>query len=222
MNRLSLSLLAASVFSLGVLSVLNPTSAQAQSSATSPSAELREIIKQRLEKSLEAPSENRFIGVVGSVMRVTASTFTIVDPNGRERTIVLDNTTSFATSSAVKSLADISIDSGVAVIGNSTDDVLIQARRVIPSTQPFSEARRVALGSVQALQGNSLTLVERGNGQTTTVTINNTTKFEDILGNTVPRSTLQKDESVLVVIDDGSSEKPVAKRIRFLVAATQE
>lgn len=210
----------AALFGLGLL-LISGSSVSAQSTTTSPSAELREIIKQRLEKTLEAPQEARFIGVVGSVMRVTASTFTLVDPNGRERTVILDTTTSFATSSAIKSLKDLSIDAGVAVIGNTSDDVVIQARRVIPATTPFNETRRVALGSVQTLERNSVTLVERGNGQITSVTIAPTTKFEDILGNTVPRTALQKDESVLIVIDT-AGDKLTAKRIRLLVAATQE
>lgn len=115
----------------------------------------------------------------------------------------------------------MAIESGVAVIGSSTDGVLINARRVIPAAAPFTETRRVALGSVDVFDRNLLTLRERGSDQVTTVTVNTTTKFEDILGNPVPRTSVQEDESLLVVIQEEADGDLIAKRVRLLVAATE-
>lgn len=219
-----LGILAAFFFATGPL-ILENSSLQvhAQTQTTSPSAELREIIRQRLEQTLQAETGDRLIGVVGSVTRVSASTFVLTDPSGMERTIVVSpDSTSFAATAQVSGISDLSIDSGVAVIGTSPDSVLINARRVIPAPRPFSETRRVALGSVETFERSSLTLRERGNDQTTTVDITTATKFEDILGNTVPRSTIQEDESILVIIDDSANGRPFAKRVRILVSATAE
>jgi hypothetical protein len=190
---------------------------------SSPSAELREIIRQRLEQTLNVSTGEQLLGVVGSVTRVSTSTFVLTDPSGRERTIVVDaNNTTFAATAQVKGLSDLAIDSGVAVIGTSPDTVLINARRIIPSARPFSEARRVTLGSVESFERASITLKERANNQTSTVSVTTATKFEDILGNTVPRTRIQEDEAVLVVIDESTAGKPFAKRIRLLVSATAE
>ena len=219
-----LGILAAFFFATGPLFLENSSlQVHAQTQTTSPSAELREIIRQRLEQTLQAETGDRLIGVVGSVTRVSASTFVLTDPSGMERTIVVSpDSTSFAATAQVSGISDLSIDSGVAVIGTSPDSVLINARRVIPAPRPFSETRRVALGSVETFERSSLTLRERGNDQITTVDITTATKFEDILGNTVPRSTIQEDESILVIIDDSANGRPFAKRVRILVSATAE
>lgn len=193
-----------------------------QAQTATPSAELREIIRQRLEQTLAGDTRERFVGVIGSVTRVSTSTFTLVDPSGRERTIVIDpSATSFVGTNQVRSFSDMAIESGVAVIGSSTDGVLINARRVIPAAAPFTETRRVALGSVDVFDRNLLTLRERGSDQVTTVTVNTTTKFEDILGNPVPRTSVQEDESLLVVIQEEADGDLIAKRVRLLVAATE-
>lgn len=215
-SRVSLSVALAAAILVGL-----PTPASAQT--TTPSAELREIIRQRLEQTLDTTLTNRTIGVVGSVTRVSSSTFTMIDPKGRERTVIINpDTTSFAGTAQIRSMADLAIDSGVAVIGDAPDEVVINARRVIPAARPFLEVRRIALGSVSIFDARNLTIVERGNNQTTTVPITTATRFEDILGNTVPRSAIQVDEAILVVIDQNAAGDTYAKRVRLLVSATAD
>lgn len=222
MSRFFITSLLLGSFLLAGLAFL-PQSTPVQAQNSSPSSELREIIKQRLEKTLETDTSDRMLGMIGSVTRVTNSTFTMLDPSGRERTIVIDaDSTTFAGTTQVKSFADVSIESGIAVIGTSSDGVLVNARRIIPAPTPFGETRRVALGSIQAISGSELTLVERGSNNTTSFNITSTTRFEDILGNVVPRSAVQEDESILVVIEKTAAGDPFAKRIRLLVAANAE
>ncbi len=215
------TLLSVSVFSL-FFGVAHVSPVLAQTQTTSPSAELREIIRQRLEQTLQTSPGSTLLGVVGSVTRVGTATFVLTDPTGREHTVVIDQNTTFAGNAQVNELSDLTIDSGVAVIGTSSDNVLLNARRVIPATKPFVETRRVALGTIETLERSSISVQERGNGQTTSAAITNTTRFEDILGNTVPRTSIQEDEAVLIIIDEATAGRPTAKRIRLLVAATAE
>lgn len=202
------------------LSVLIPV-AHAQSPTpqeSTTSSELQQLIRERLEQTLQETRNptQKFIGTIGSVLRVTPSTFTLQDSTGRERTIVIGPDTVLLLKNAPVKLSDIAINAGAAVIGIPTDDVVITARRILLQDDAFEEERQVILGTVDSITRTDVVVRERSSGAINALPLKSTSKYEDRLGNPLTRADIEPDESVLIIRDQDTSGASFAKRVRLL------
>ena len=217
--RLVISTFLALAISFGsLLSV--PWFAHAQTEeSSSPSAELREIIRQRIEETIQEKKtpKTEYIGTLGTVTKVSSSTFSMTDTLGLERTVELTDETTLLVDGDPATLTDISINAGVVVMGTAVDEVLINAKRILVQDEDFSETREVFLGSITEKSNSSITLSNRGTGEMLDLALLRTTSYEDSLGNTISLTDVQEDQSVLIVTDLDKDEDRFVSRLRLLV-----
>jgi hypothetical protein len=194
--------------------------ALAQSPSPSGSAELREIIRQRIEQTMDEKNnpKSEFIGTLGTITKVGTSTFSLMDTTGRERTIDISPTTTILSKNAPVKLSDLTINSGAVVMGTAVDEVILAARRVLVQEDNFAENRTVLLGTVEAIEKNTvLKLRERDSRELSILEMRTTTKYEDIVGTPVEKKLLEADQSVLVILDIDANKKQYVRRVRLLV-----
>lgn len=196
-----------------------PWGAQAQDDTTSPSAELREIIRQRIEETIQEKNSAgpAFIGTLGTVTKVSSSTFSLTDTLGRERTVEMTSDTALLIDGEDGELTDISINSGAVVMGTARDEVIITARRVLIQDEDFSESREVLLGTVTEKATGALVISTRGTKETYALDIVRDTTYEDSLGNAISLSDVQEDQSVLLITDLDRNDERYVSRLRLLV-----
>lgn len=207
---------------LTIFFVIGAESAQAAtpspaSASTTPSAELRRIIRERIEETLqEKSSENRLLGTLGTVQKVGEQTFTITDTLGRERTVQLAQGARVTLNNQNVALKDMSINSGTAIVGVMLDDIIIEARRVFLTDGTFTERRQVSVGTITAWKNNELSLAIRGTDQVAIWNASRRPIFEDSLGNAVTTKDIQPDQAALVVTQEDDNGNRTVTRIRLL------
>lgn len=193
--------------------------AQAQSASTTPSAEVRRMIRERIEQTIQekVPQTNPILGTLGTVQKVGEKTFTITDTLGRERTVELNDGAVIRQGNQTIALKDLSINSGAAVVGKLQDDIVIRAARVYVVDNAFVERRQVSIGTITEWKNNELTLSIRGTTATATWKTSAKPRLEDSLGNTITAKNIQADQSALVVTEENSSGTRTITRLRLLV-----
>ncbi len=205
-------------FTLGIF----PWIAQAQTeSATSPSAELREIIRQRIEETIQDKKSNgpKYIGTLGTISKVSSSTFSFIDTLGRERTVELTSNTTLLIDGDSAELSDVSINAGVVIMGTALDEVLINAKRILVQEKDFSETREVFLGTITEKTNSKITVTTRGTGEALDLALLRTTTYEDLIGESITLATVQEDQSVLIITDLDKDSNRYVSRLRVLVPA---
>lgn len=187
--------------------------------SSSPSAELREIIRQRIEETIQEKktTKTEYIGTLGTITKVSSSTFSMIDTLGLERTVELTNATTLLVDGDPATLADISINAGVVVMGTALDEVVINAKRILVQDEDFSETREVFLGSITKKSNTSITISNRGTGEMLDLALLRTTSYEDSLGNTISLKNVQEDQSVLIVTNLNKNKERFVSRLRLLV-----
>jgi len=205
-----------------------PAQAMAQSPSsdqeTTSSAELRRAIRERIEETLkdkDVPTEN-FLGYIGTITQVGSATFSLTCPRGDEKTVqILDGSAIVSNGKPIK-LSELVVGDGVTVMGTRRDELIIEARRVLMSTDNFSENRQVTLGNITALEKQTMTLKPRGEQQEITWPTTRQTAYEDLNGQKITVNELEEDQSVLVISDVDKDDKRFIKRIRLLVPVSQQ
>lgn len=188
----------------------------APASAT-PSAELRRIIRERIEQTLqENTEEKRLLGTLGTVQKVGGQTFTILDTLGRERTVQLTADAKITQGTQAVALKDMSINSGAAIVGKMIDDIIIEARRVFLVDNTWSERRQVSVGTITTWKTTELSLSIRGTDQTATWNVSRKPRFEDSLGNTITAKDITADQAALVVTQEDDLGVRTVTRIHLL------
>lgn len=218
-TRLIVSTFLAVAISFGSL-LIAPWFVQAQTEeSSSPSAELREIIRQRIEETIQEKktTKTEYIGTLGTVTKVSSSTFSMIDTLGLERTVELTDETTLLVDGDPATLADVSINAGVVVMGTALDEVLINAKRILVQDEDFSETREVFLGSITEKANTSITISNRGTEEMLDLALLRTTVYEDSLGNTISLADIQEDQAVLIVTDLDNDEERYVSRLRLLV-----
>lgn len=199
--------------------------AQTPSPSSSASAELRRVIRERIEQTLaeDEIQQPQFIGTLGTITQVGTSTFTIVNSQGRERTIQVLPTTVMQQQGKNVKITDLAIQSGAAVIGRAIDDVVIEARRVIVTTDAFVENRQVALGTIMKIGPTSLSFQRRGTSedQAEAFLLTRNTRYEDSLGNTLKLSDIEEAQAALLIVKPNANNQLEVIRLRLLVPMTQ-
>jgi len=196
-----------------------PWYAQAQSeSATSPSAELREIIRQRIEETIQEKKDvgPKYIGTLGAVTKVSTSTFSIIDTLGLERTVEITADTALLVNGKTAEITDISINDGAVIMGTALDEVVLSARRVLIQDEDFTESREVFLGTITAKTATSITLASRATNEELTFDLVRATTYEDSLGTEVSLQNVLVDQSAFIITDLDDDERFVT-RLRLLV-----
>lgn len=204
------------LFAFLLVAPLASAASPAPASAT-PSAELRRIIRERIEQTLqENTQENRLLGTLGTVQKVGGQTFTILDTLGRERTVQLSTDAQITQGKTTIALKDMSINSGVAIVGRMIDDIIIEARRVFLVDNTWAERRQVYVGNITAWKNNELSLAIRGTDQTAVWDVSRKPRYEDSLGNTITAKEITADQAALVVTQEDDQGIRTAIRIRLL------
>ncbi len=217
MKHLTLStMLVTTLFGVGLIMT---GSVQAQSASTTPSAEIRRMIRERIEQTIQekVPQANQTMGTIGTIQKVGEKTFTITDTLGRERTIELLDNASIRLNNQTIAFKDLSINSGVAVIGKLQDDIVIRAARVYVNDTAFVERRQVNIGTITAWKNNELTLSIRGSSATATWKTSTKPRLEDSLGNPITAKDIQPDQAALVVTEENSTGTRTITRLRLLI-----
>ncbi len=212
------------VFFLSLFSALFLAAAPAQAASPSPaagsatpSAELRRIIRERIEQTLqENTSDQRLLGTLGSIQKVGGQTFTIQDSLGRERTVQLTSDATIIQGKQTLALKDLSINSGAAVVGRMLDDIIIEARRVFIVENGFAETRQVTVGNITAWKNNELQMTIRGTDQNAVWDAARRPIFEDSLGNPIAAKDIQVDQAALVITQEDAQGTRTFTRLRLL------
>lgn len=209
--------------SWGMLSVL-PEMTRAQTTKPSTdSAELQKNLRQLLDQTLEKDnSESQFSGTLGTITKVSANTFQITDTLGHERTIDVESDAVILLEGKTAKLSDLSISSGVAVMGTRVDEVVMNARRVLARAKPYSESREVILGTISDVERTQITVIARKSGETYVFTTNTRSEYEDIVGTKIARTTLDVDQSAILVATRGENNILTLDRLRLLVPIEEE
>ncbi|MCD8485071.1 hypothetical protein LRY65_02070 [Candidatus Woesebacteria bacterium] len=223
MHQTRVRLILSSGIALGVVSLMSavlPWSALAQTTdeTTSPSAELREIIRQRIEETIQEKESNgpEYIGTLGTVSKVSTNTFTITDSMGLERTIQPTSDSVLLLDGDPTELSDISIGSGAVVMGSPLDEVIIEAKRILIQEDDFTETREVFLGTLTEKGTNAVTISTRGTNEELVIDTNRQTEYEDSVGTSIALSDIEEEQSVLIVTDTDDDDR-IATHIRLLV-----
>lgn len=202
-----------------------PAHAQTNSAQTTPSAELRQVIRDRIEQTLQEkkqPGAVEFLGTIGTITKINPSTFMLVDTIGRERTVEVNpETTTLLSAGKPIALSDITLNSSAVVMGLPADDIVIEARRVLVTTTPFTETREVFLGSIGDVTRTSLTMTTRGSEEIVSAPILRTSQFEDSLGNDILVTDLAENQSILLITSTDATGKRNVARVRLLVPLTE-
>lgn len=209
------------IFTALILFLLMPGVARAQEETTR-SANLRriqELIEEKLQE--RAPSGQTYIGVLGSVLKVSTSTFTIVDSRGRERTVEIDNDTPFLSGKKTIALKDLSINSSVVVVGQATDEIIIDALRVYISETDFTETRRVFLGTISQWNRRNLTITARGSSNEESFVVNARTAYQDNTGAKITANDIDTEQAVLIIARDDSGARTITT-VRLLAPLDRE
>ncbi len=208
--------------------LLAPGNAYAQSPApdeeTTSSADLRRAIRERIEETLknsDAPAQN-FLGYIGTITQVGSATFSLTCPRGDEKTIQIQQGTTILSNGKEIPLSELVVGNGITVMGTRLDELVIEARRVIMTTDNFSENRQVTLGNITALDRQEITLQPRGEQQEVSWPTTRSTDYEDLNGQEITVSDLEEDQAALVITDIDKDDKRFIKRIRLLVPVEQE
>lgn len=199
---------------------------QAQTTDTSKSgtdsAELRESIRERIEKTLQAEDKlPEFLGYIGTINQVGTATFSFTNPLGTEHTVQVSNETTLLEDGDEIDLDELVIGNGVTVMGSALDELVIEARRVLTSDDTFVENRQVSLGTIAEIDSSELTLVSRQNDQSQTWEINRQTRYEDSLGTSLTRNQIEDNQAALVITDENNDGERFVKKIHLLVALNE-
>lgn len=191
---------------------------RAQDEATN-SADLRRAIRERIEQTLrnDTTTNSPFIGLVGTLKSIGSATFTMTTVTGEEKTIQVSEGVPVLLGSTPQKLSEMVIGNGISVVGDPVDELVVEAKRVLVSSTPIEEKRRVVLGTITAWNQRTLTVTVRGSDASESFTVTRQTQYENIQGTTLAARALQVDQSVLVISTEGTGGARNLVRVRQLV-----
>lgn len=207
------------VFATFSLLVLSSGQAYAASPTASPSSDLRKAIKERIEEAVTKTdtevSRQRWIGVVGTVQSVSSSTVSVRDVNGTVWTVnLIDGSSLFDSRGKILKQSDLSVDSLVWAAGQASNDVILEAKRMM--VRAAAPSRTVTVGTITELKSNSLSLAPRGGGESLSLSTTSRSKYENNDGASLERKALQSDEAVVVIYTESATGTKTLLRLRQL------
>lgn len=203
------------------LSFANTSHAQEETEESSKSASL-ESIKQIIKDNLSSGAVqgaidnllNKKTATIGEVTRVTDETITISDRSGI-RIIPVQDTHSISKANKEIEVSDIAVENWVTVLGKIKDDnfspvfIYVYTKSLQPKTQ------FVDIGTITEITKNTITITPRSGESEKTVSILNSTDFEDLNGVEISLNDLEKDLTVLISGHE-ENDKISASTIRSL------
>lgn len=186
---------------------------------TSPSAELREIIRQRIEETIQDKKTTtpEYIGTLGTISKVGTGTFTITDSQGRERTIEISPNTTILLNGKKAELKDLSINAGAVIMGSALDEVIINAKRILVQDAAFTETREVFLGSITGMNSSQITFTARATDETVTANLLRTSEYEDSIGNEISVRDIEEDQAILIITNIDKNDQRFVEKLRLLI-----
>jgi hypothetical protein len=186
----------------------------------SPSAEVRRLLRQRVENALQEAKitqSNTLVGLVGSVVKVGTSTFSLTDVTGNEHTVQVATDTEIWQKKTKLLLKDLALQSGVTVYALPLDNNVIEAKRVIVRDDNFVEHRKVWIGTVRSLDKTKLTLTVRGDMPEQSWILDRAVIYEDSVNTKLTAKQIQADSAALVITNEAEPGKTMVTRIHLLV-----
>ena len=205
-----------------------PSAGFAQSNSanqeTTSSAELRRAIKERIEETLkdkDNANSQQFFGFIGTITQVGSTTFGLTCPRGDEKTIQIMDSTTLLSNGKPLQINELVVGNGVTVMGTQEDELVIDAQRVLMSTDNFTENRQVTLGNIAEIGKQEITIQPRGEQQQITWPTTRQTTYEDMNGQEITATEIEEDQSALVITDIDKDDKRYIKRLRLLVPVSE-
>lgn len=197
-----------------------PSTSPISTQTASQAAETIRQVKQRIEKLIQEPKPTEtssLVGLVGSVVKVGSSTFTVTDDIGNEHTIQINAETEIWQKKTKLALKDLPLQTGVTVYAIPLDNNVYEAKRVVIQEEVLVEHRKVWLGTIHLLDATKLTFTIRGDMPEQTWVLGRPIIYEDSVNTTITPKQIQADSAALVITNEASPGKTTVSRIHLLV-----
>lgn len=180
--------------------------AQEASQAATPSA--TQALKERIEKVVEEKKEDvqrklkekkqKKQSMVGNVERVSQEAITVRNAEGTIIIPVNDELTLIKEDEPI-AVDDITVGDGAILLGFNIDDDFKVFRIIITKDNPLPRTQVVMMGSIQAFDRDSLTILSRANQTELEVKLSKDSKLHDNQGEEIALGDLFEQMQVLVV-----------------------
>lgn len=213
------------------LTTTQPTPSPSTEPLSSPSAEndaqVRQNIKDRIEKVIEekATGENAALlkkrAVVGQIERVSMESFVVKTQGKQQQTIkYLPEKTAvlYLPKLTATPLSEVELNSEVVVMGFVDEDDVLEARRVLVSPEPLFPARKEVLwGTVENTTSAGVDLLLR-DGTARTIPFGKKTRFQTASGEKAVKTDIKVEMTVLVTVlaPTEFDATPAASLVRML------
>ena len=190
------------IFLLLCLTLYSPVSAASPSASATPSDEITQNLKKRLQDSLanQFPSNSStYRSYVGVIKDVIKDNLIIEDKDGKKNIKIASG------SAIVRSpgntnieLENIRIDDYVIAIGQFLNEDEMESLRLVVSTAPLTSTTKISgLGIIKQLNKSSLTLTSYEGEQTQTLHFNTKTIIKSVLGTALAHEDLAIGDSII-------------------------
>lgn len=218
-----------------VKSAVEDVTKQLSGESSSPSAEdakTIEVIKKRLEKTVESArvqgvsdTARRKHGFIGEVVRVSEETITV--SNQTTTTIIPLKDVQLLKGSKKIELTEVAVGNWATVLGftEGTDQTFTPRVIVISATSLQPSPKLVRLGTITDIDTKKLEIKLRSSGDTEVFALTSKTSYQDNEGTKLVRADFEADTAILITgyeeqNDDGETEK-FATIVRSLAPLTQ-
>lgn len=176
-------------------------------SASETSSPTTESLRERIEKIVEEQKDkvqsvlqefsNERRAFIGQVTRVSETTLT-VQSRDVTRIVPLEGVTLMRGNTTLTPQA-VEVDSWALVLGVAQGDSFIPKKVMLSPTSLRPDTHVAYLGSIASIKARSLDFQPRGQETILTVTLNNTTQYQNDQGETVRLADFIEDDQVLLV-----------------------
>jgi hypothetical protein len=206
--KLKFKTLISSLLILVMLMAIHPfayaqeTEAEATQASNSATLEnIKQIIKDNLTSGAVRGAIdnllNRKTAIYGEVTRVTGETISIAHRLGT-RIIPVNEAFLISKDDKEITISDIAVENWVTILGRIKDDNFSPVFIYVYNESLLPKSQYVELGTITNITNKSINILPRSNQTEQTITILNSTQFEDVDGDEISLSDLSEDITVLV------------------------
>lgn len=208
-------------------SISSPIQAKAQDSTSS--GQTTESLKKRIEKLVEEKREQikgvlsdiniQKRGFIGEVQRVSEDTVTVKTNKGTH-IIALEGVALLKSGKSIR-VEEIAVGDWVVVLGFIENDNFQAKRILVSSTSLRPPPQVVEIGTITAMDNNSITIETRKDQEIITISTSKTTEYLDLQGEAIKRLVIKPEMQALIIGLDDKGKKNAVK-VRILTATSNE
>lgn len=227
----ALILFAGILLPLHIKALSTPPTSDPSSTASISSEQIRQNIKQRLEKIQQGTDpqvegmmtslKQHTFGVVGTLEKNVGSTLQIKTYKGDDRVIEMDKDAIMLKNGKEITKSDLELNTPVIVMGYvDSDSTYIGRRLVITDETVFPVPRETIFGKIVSLITRSISLLTHNQGSIDTLNFKLLTKtlYFDSIGQPIKRTDLLINDNVVLVLDTDPTASTSADRVYSLSA----